>query len=286
MRPRESHGLDRASMGAWGVALALLVPLATAGCATGPGHGFGEIVGLTLDARYAPGVARDLGDGWALTDRGYRVRLDRLEVEASSLALEQLAGGGGEVTFDPANPPDGFLLCHGGHCHAEDGSVWSYEEVEAELAGGEDAWSTVVTFDLARGLDLREGAVVEWGACDPSCTLPAADVGRVSLPLEEVSLEATVWDDADGTVAWTVELEPGAVGTLRGALDLPLDRDHDPVLTLGLTAAVDGVLLDGIDLAALQPRGGALSLDADLSAEVIANLETTEIEATVERRPF
>lgn len=260
--------------------------LSTAGCARGPGHGFGEIAGVTLDARYTPGTARNLGDGWALTDLGYRVHLDRFEVEASELLLEQLPGAGGDPSFDPANPPVGFTLCHGGHCHAEDGSVWTYEEIEAELAGGSLAWAPVVAFDLSRGLDLVAGAEVEWTACEPSCTLPPAHIQRVSLPMEAMELEARVRDDADGTTEWTLDLSTSTAGTWTGALDLPFDRDHDPAVTLGLAAVVDGVLLDGLDPAAMQPGGGPLLLDFDATAAVVANLGTTEIVGTILREPF
>ena len=81
--------------------------LSAAGCARGPGHGFGEIAGVTLDVLYAPDIARDLGDGWALTDQGYRVHLDRFEVDTSELLLEQNPGAGGDTSFDPANPLHG-----------------------------------------------------------------------------------------------------------------------------------------------------------------------------------
>lgn len=262
------------------------VALCVSGCASGPGHGFGEIAGVTLDARYAPGVARDLGDGWALTDQGYRVRFDGLEVEGGGLQLEQLPGAGANTSFDPANPPEGFTLCHGGHCHAEDGSLWTYEEIEAELAGGEGAWTPSVAFGLDRALDLLAGEVLVWSECDPSCILPAANIQRVSLPLSVLHLEATIWDDAAGTTEWSLVLQADISGSWAGTLDLPLDRDHDPLVTLDLTANVDGLLLDGLDPAELQPGGGPLPLDATATAALVANLQMTELMGSVHREPF
>ncbi len=265
--------------------LTAVLGTAPGGCARGPGNGFGEIAGVSLEAAFAPSEARDLGDGWALTDLGYRFRVERLEVEAGELLLEQLAGADGG-TFDPADPPEGYTLCHGGHCHAEDGSLVSYEEIEAELAGGEGAWSAVAAFGVDGELDLAAGESEAWDTCEPSCLLGAGHLKRSSLPLGAAALEVTVWDDDAGTTEWTLALETEDAGTLHGTLDLPLDRDHDPVLTVALAVAVDGLLLDGLDPAAQLPDGGALALDEAAAAAVWARLEETEIEATTDRAPF
>lgn len=265
--------------------LAGLVATLPTGCACGPGHGFGEIAEVALEAAFAPSAARDLGDGWALTDLGYRYRLDHLEVEGGELLLEQLPGAGGE-SFDPANPPEGYTLCHGGHCHAEDGSLVDYEDIEAELAGGEGAWTAVAAFDVGRELDLVAGETLSWDTCEPSCLLGSGHLKRASLPLGSAALQATVWDTAAGTIEWTLALATGDAGTWTGSLDLPLDRDQDPVLTLELVAEVDGTLLDGLDVEALLPGGGDLDLDDDTTATVWSQLETTALEAAVERQPF
>ncbi len=268
-----------------GFIIAGLTALSLAGCARGPGHGFGEVAGVSFEAQLAPAPARDLGDGWALTDLGYRYRVDRLAVEAGELGLEQLPGSG-TTTFDPADPPPGYTLCHGGHCHADDGALVPYEEIEAELAGGEASWTPVVVFPVGHPLDLAEGESLAWTTCEPSCLLPSGHLRRASLPLGAVELEATVWDDAEGTTEWTLALTADAGEGWTGPLDLPLDRDHDPVLTLDLLAAVDGPLLDGIDPAELQPGGGDLTLDEGTVADIVARLAAAEMDATVERNPF
>jgi len=265
--------------------LVWLTAASLAGCARGPGNGFGEIAGISLEAAFAPSEARDLGGGWALTDLGYRFRVDQLDVDGGELLLEQLPGAGGG-TFDPANPPPGYTLCHGGHCHAEDGSLVDYEDIEAELAGGEGAWTPVAAFAAGDGLDLVGGETRSWDTCEPSCLLGAGHLKRSSLPLGAATLEATVWDDAGGTTEWTLALQSADAGTLHGTLDLPLDRDHDPVLTLALAVAVDGMLLDGLDPEELLPGGGALVLDEAAAAAVWTQLEQTDIGAATVREPF
>ena len=97
-----------------------MIPLLLLGCAFGPGHGFGEIAAADLAVAFEPGEARDLGDGWVLANTGDRFTLDTLVFTVESLDLLALEGGG-SATFDPANPPAGYSLCHGGHCHADDG---------------------------------------------------------------------------------------------------------------------------------------------------------------------
>lgn len=38
-----------------------------------------------------------------------------------------------EKTFDPTNPPSGWVKCHRNHCHHQDGRVASYQQVMAEV---------------------------------------------------------------------------------------------------------------------------------------------------------
>jgi hypothetical protein len=264
--------------------LTLAGALAFAGCATGPGHGFGEITEVTLDLGFTPGEARDLGDGGFLTDLGYRVHLDRFEVGLTELRLEQLPGAGGGLAFDPADPPAGYTLCHNGHCHAEDGSLHSYEEVEAEATSGAASWTPVVAYDLDREVDLLGDGLETLPDCEQDCALPQVHVQRVSLDVRSVSLQATIHDDDAGTTEWAAAIEADATSSLLGTLNLPFDRDHDPVVRLDLTATVDGTLLDTVDPGALLPGGGDLELPS--AQAVTACLDATLLEVGVERQPY
>jgi len=39
----------------------------------------------------------------------------------------------GEIVFDPTRPPPGIRLCHRNHCHRDDGTVASYQQVMQEM---------------------------------------------------------------------------------------------------------------------------------------------------------
>jgi FKBP-type peptidyl-prolyl cis-trans isomerase len=52
---------------------------------------------------------------------------------AASAAPVAQAKKGGEVVFDPNNPPPGWVNCHRNHCHHKDGRVASYAQVMQEM---------------------------------------------------------------------------------------------------------------------------------------------------------
>ncbi|TXD39337.1 hypothetical protein FRC98_02760 [Lujinxingia vulgaris] len=108
--------------------------------------------------------------------------IEAITLEVTSIRL--LSEGGATTSsdsseeLDPANPPPGFSLCHGGHCHADDGRLVPYDEVLQESAGGPQVVSarpldaTLDTDDSAqeRLKVTRRGAVtqveVELGALE------------------------------------------------------------------------------------------------------------------------
>ena len=116
-----SHSLQRVARTAPGTALALLLG---AGCAFGDGEGFATVE-PTVQATYALLRERDAGGGWQRLASDYQVRLAAGEASVSRIELLPAVGGGtgAAASFDPASPPPGFTLCHGGHCHAEDGRL-------------------------------------------------------------------------------------------------------------------------------------------------------------------
>lgn len=92
------------------------------------------------------GCAFDDGEPWGRVETTLRAepRFDtpRITIDSVEIGIRNVryygpgtgAGGaaGGDVPFDPANPPPGFSLCHGGHCHADDGRLVPYEEIGAD----------------------------------------------------------------------------------------------------------------------------------------------------------
>lgn len=249
--------------------LALLLPLPA--CTFGPGGAFGVLGDATIEAGFVPGAARDLGDGWFLTDEGYEVRTDTLAVEVGNVRLLSL-GGSGPTSFDPSSPPPGYTLCHGGHCHAEDGRLVDYADVEAELAGGgAAAFTTLATLPVGARLDLLAGERVAIEA-DGGPDLPRAEVSKVEVDVVRVSLdaEATGGSLGGGSVRLIADLALSAV--VGAGAEATIDEDHPGTLVLAARYEVDGTFLDGLDLAALDDGDGEVTFYAldDPGAEPLA----------------
>jgi hypothetical protein len=261
---------------AWLAAL----PLAL-GCAVDAGHGFATVETATLEARFEPGPARAV-DGGFVTDRGYTVRLEALALETEELALESLSAARGGGSFDPARPPPGYTLCHGGHCHAEDGSLVSYAEVEAELSGG-GGFVRVVTFGGAHTLDLLAPQTRALEEGSPSRELPRTTVRRAVLRVQSFELRGEV--SAEGSVP------RGLVVTLAGGIaieapfELVIDEQGLGALELHAALLLDGTLFDGVDFTALGD-GDLQSTSAEdvLGAGALTALARAEISIEVRKR--
>src|SRR5690606_1725325 len=128
------------------------LPLA-ASCAVDRGTGFATIERATLSVSLEQ-AAGDVGEGTWLTGEGYEISIERAFVHVDRMELQQLTGDSDSQSFDPANPPSGYSLCHSDHCHDEDGMLVDYEAIEVLLAGGPAAFSPVVTLGFDEPLSL------------------------------------------------------------------------------------------------------------------------------------
>lgn len=241
----------------------VLAGLALLGCTFEPGTGYATLESARLDARLEPGRARDL-DGAVLTDLGYEVALDELSLDAGTLELLDLTGTE-RLSFDAAHPPPGYTLCHGGHCHREDGAVVPYADVEAELAGGNASLVTVASLPVDRELDLLEGAEAILDTVEPSRELPKAEIRKLGLGAGRFRGTGQVRGGAlteDAALSLDLEIE----GRIEGPADLAISRDGPATLHLVAELVLDGTLFDGIDFATLVDAG---NID-------IADVETQE----------
>ncbi len=239
-------------------------------CTFQPGGAFATLDGATFEAALEPGAARDLSTGDALiflTDLAYEVTVERADVGVESVDILTLQASGG--AFDPANPPDGFTLCHGGHCHDEGGALWSYAEVEAFMATGGGGFSTVVGMPVDASLDLvhPEARAVAPDTSD----LPMGPLDRLEVGWTTFVLEGTAVGGAlVGPTPVRVEVAlPDAVG-----VDLGYDvgRTGPEALTLAARLAVPGTLFDGVDLATLVVDGAVDLTATDAAQGVIDHL--------------
>jgi hypothetical protein len=229
-------------------------------CTFEPGTGFATLAGADVEAALVPGEARDLGGGAVLTDLGYHVAIEELRIDGLVLALEELQGG--SVEFDPANPPPGYTLCHGGHCHAEDGSLVDYADVEAELAGDDAEFVPIASLAYAQTFDLLAPEVAHTDEVTPSPELELASVSRASLTPGPLTVVATASEGQlsdDRPFAIEVVPEPFTTG-----FDLEIDRSAPESFALDAALVVDGTLFDAIDFASV--------LDDALTAQLVENL--------------
>lgn len=130
--------------GATGVALVL------SGCGFTDGDAWGE-VDLGLDVSFAVPAER-LDGGRLKTNNDFRVALEPVALTIG--AVELVGGASAAAAFDPADPPEGYSLCHNGHCHADDGRLVPYEDIAAELgatSGGAVVTATGAEVDVALG---------------------------------------------------------------------------------------------------------------------------------------
>lgn len=236
-------------------ALLLGASLLMGGCAWGPGQGF-AVIEPTVRAAYAPVAGRAAGDGYEWLSTDYQVRVDEASLQLSGITLQASASGGG--SFDPANPPPGYSLCHGGHCHRDDGALIDYADIAAELGGGGGP-STVVTLSTPDPLALLAPETRPL-TCAPDCALPEAQVSRSNWTVRTLRLSGIIRDGRvparfSGERRFVVSLTPSAtassVAAMGGSLTLASDRVTPPETRLALNVTLTAALFDGMDWEAL-----------------------------------
>jgi hypothetical protein len=244
-------------------------------CTFEDGTGFATLRAAKLEVSFEPG-ARDLA-GTILTNGDYRVRLEGFSAELESFELDQLTSSGGPG-FDPANPPPGYTLCHGGHCHAVDGRLVDYADIEAELAGGGASLSAVATFPIGTTADLLAGERVELDTVEPSRELPRANVRKAALTVARVELSGSVSGGPPKLDETPLSITlPGARPT--GPVELEIARDGPAELRLDARLRVDGTLFDDIDWAELAADGAVVVEPESPAAETLVTaLSNNEIE--------
>ncbi|WP_257458532.1 hypothetical protein [Archangium lipolyticum] len=254
--------------------LFLLLGLALGGCAWEPGQGF-AVVEPSMRVTYEPLSERATSDGYQRLSSDYQVRVDLAVMRMSGIELLASAGGGGGA-FDPSNPPPGYSLCHGGHCHRDDGALIPYEQIAAEMGGGGGS-RTVVTLPVAEPLDLLAPETRAL-SCSPRCALPEAQVSQGRWGVESLRLEGSVRDGrvppriADAR-RFRVDFVPddqsdAPVAILSGELDLPSDRSTPPAAKLDLSLKLTAALFDPLDWSTLsQDQNGVVNITASTHPE-------------------
>ncbi|MFE8597426.1 hypothetical protein [Archangium violaceum] len=263
-------------------------------CAWEPGQGF-AVVEPTVRAAYEPLADRNTPDGYQQLSSNYQVLVDGASLRLSGIELIAIAGGSGGG-FNPANPPPGYSLCHGGHCHRDDGALIPYEQIAAEMGGGGGS-STVATLPVTGPLNLLAPArlAVE---CLPDCALPQTTVSQGRWGIETLQLEGTVRDSrvparfpGERRFRWVLSQAPTSetpAAVLDGTMDLPSDRSTPPLAKLDLNLVLTARLFDAVDWSTLtEGTDGVVEISDTANTAVHAALKerlaTVSPEAEVTR---
>ncbi len=245
-----------------------MMSLLLAACTTGPGAPFATLEGAELALDLHPTEARDLGDR-TLTNEGWEIEVHGIELAIASIHVDDLQGAVG-VEFDPANPPAGYSLCHGGHCHADSGALVAYAEIEAELAGGTASFVPVWSFQGPWTVDALDAGTLQLPVPDEGPDVGQTGLRRFQIELDHVLVDMT-WVEQDQRVPFALQLQPLP---LSSGLEVAVDRFSEPSLNLSAQLTDGGRLFDDIDF--------TLS-DADqIAASVTNNFGLVELDVEIQ----
>lgn len=227
---------------------ALLAGAASTACTFDDGRPWGEAQ-VRLRVGFEVSDDRAL-DGAVRTSRDYAVHLERLTVTLDALRLSQAEAETSPGAFDPAAPPPGYSLCHNGHCHAADGRLVDYADIEAEVLG---ASATGASTERVLELQLEVPVGGEVDGPEVRLDLPTGALVSLGLVVSSVRLEGRV-DDLrsqrrlaadDQAFDYTLPVTAELIAPLDGAVG----RDGPPRFLLQAHLALPVALLDRIDFA-------------------------------------
>ncbi|HEY9900056.1 MAG TPA: hypothetical protein V6D00_12820 [Pantanalinema sp.] len=267
-----------------------LLALVAAGCAWQAGTGFGTLLPAAVSAGFGPSASRLDAQGWLKTDNSMRVKVDALTLKVRALSFSTTtAGSGAGGTFDPANPPSGYSLCHNGHCHRSDGALVAYEDIQAEMNGGKAGETTVLSLPGAAEIGLLAGtASVPLGAATPSAMLAKGTWTRAVLEIERLEASGSVLDPtsearlAGQTRTWSFKLVPSPMSK---RISVAIDRSQPDRVRIEGLLGVSETIMDRLDWKALAQSPGTLDLTADAtaSAQLAENFAQSAFDLDVTR---
>lgn len=249
-------GRDRRIIGSLLGCLAVAIVALSPSCAWQPGQPWGELR-VRLASQWQVPSDRQLADGRFRTASEYLWKLE--EAEVTWHALDAIvAPEGAALAFDPAKPPAGYSTCHGGHCHADDGRLVDYADIQAELLGGAGGSTTVtLAVDATQALVLAGSPPLALAATD----LPLGELRTLRLRASGLQVRARVWDGQPGSprlpatgVEVVLQLPPLQVAAQVSAKT----GLHEPLqVNAALLWRLPVSWLDAADVAAWSPPHGA-----------------------------
>jgi len=157
----------------------LLFVASLTSCILPPGEGWVPIE-LNVQAVFESD-GRIQENGRFKTSKNYEIEFGSVELLGLGFRLEALAAAQGLVVFDPQNPPEGYSLCHNGHCHSASGELVDYEDIQEELNLASGASGLALFQELLGPINFQEfGATssqtLELGPCND--TYQVCDIGQ------------------------------------------------------------------------------------------------------------
>lgn len=253
---------------------AVVLSSVTVGCTLEEGRGFASLEPAKVRAAFEAEEGRAL-DGAVLTNQGYSLEIERFEVELGELGLAHSASGDSSIVFDPADPPEGYSLCHSGHCHAEDGSLVSYEAIEADLASSDASLSTLAAWHLETTVDLLSPSTLEFAEPHPSSELSMTTIRMATLTAESFELELQI---TGGELAESIELVLAITESIefQAALDQEISRSGPETITPSVSLLCSALLFDGIDFSASNDTDSS-----SISTQIQEQLSACDFEVTL-----
>ncbi|MBM65234.1 MAG: hypothetical protein CMH55_03250 [Myxococcales bacterium] len=241
---------------------AILMICSLAGC-LGPGQPWGTLE-ATMQASFDPSEGRKDGNGRLKTTANYAVALENVAVSFDAFTVVLAAAGA--ASFDPGNPPEGYSLCHNGHCHADSGELVDYEVIALEMVGGSGGARVAVALDADPMTLGEEKLNVPIVPCEPSpCEVPKGELAGLELTVGSLTVQGTAYDGLSGGSARLPEegYYFNVTVPIPQALNSQpqLDGSIGPGEPVGLQLAIDfelpSALFDDIEFGTAPPADAA-----------------------------
>lgn len=252
------------------------------GCAMGDGDPFATVK-PTLAAEIHFHEEDMTQDGWLALEEGGLLKVEQATLTVSEVRVLASSADSSVTAFDPAHPPEGYTLCHGGHCHATDGSVKSYAEIEAELLGGNaSALSTALTLSAADPLNLLDEEAVALTCPDDergACALDEVKLQRVELAAAHLFIAGQYRASEEAAavpVSLAIDLNPEREGLFTHALSFKAKRTGKQTFRLDLGLEISCDVLGEIDWESASPDLAAFKHEFSESAFLLGDEEAEE----------
>ncbi len=222
------------------------------------------------------GCAFQAGEPWGYVDSSIalddshleapaELTIDSVQLTAHALRLYSSAASANNAPFDPANPPPGYSQCHGGHCHAADGSLPTYAEVAAATSGQN------LTQTLAASSVLAENLTETQQLSSELKILQRTTLNTAEIEISRLQIHGSAHIDNDSR-SLLIDIPLDNV-RLTSPIYLTFDRDSEHHQHLPLMIELSHELLETIELDKLTVQSdGSIAISPDHNSDAAAAL--------------